>query len=118
MTDNNTPNIDVAVERTGEVVVTSVCGEVDMLTAPALRQVIDEQIADCRVLVIDLSGVSFLGSAGLAVLVETSHEATRRDVVLRLVASSHTVRRPLEITGLTDMLTTFPTLDEAVTEPV
>jgi anti-sigma B factor antagonist len=118
VTENNTPNIDVAVERIGYVVVASVSGEVDMLTAPALRQVVDEQIGDCRVLVIDLSGVSFLGSAGLAVLVETSHEAKRREVLLRLVTSSHTVRRPLEITGLTDMLTTFPTLDEAVDAPV
>ena len=111
MTDNSSAlPIDVMVDRPASgMVVATVSGEVDMLTAPNLREVLTAEIADCAVLVIDLSGVSFLGSAGLAVLVETSHEAQRRQVELRLVAAGRSVRRPLEITGLNEVLTTFPT---------
>jgi anti-anti-sigma factor len=53
----------------------------------------------------------------LAVLVETSHEAKRRQIELRLVAAGRSVRRPLEITGLDEVLTTFPTRDDAVGAP-
>jgi anti-sigma B factor antagonist len=110
--------IDVVVDRPADgVVVATVAGEVDMLTAPALRAAVLAELDDCTVLVIDLSGVSFLGSAGLAVLVEASHEAQRRQVELRLVAAGRSVQRPLEITGLTEVLTTFPSRDDAVGAP-
>jgi anti-sigma B factor antagonist len=110
--------IDVVVDRpVPGVVVATVSGEVDMLTAPSLRAVVTAELADCAVLVLDLSGVGFLGSAGLAVLVEASHEAERHQVELRLVAAGRSVRRPLEITGLNEVLTTFPTRDDAVGAP-
>jgi anti-sigma B factor antagonist len=110
--------IDVVLDRPAPgVVVASVSGELDMLTAPRLRSVVAAELAGCSVLVIDLAGVSFLGSAGLAVLVEASHEAERHQVELRVVATGRTVRRPLEITGLDEVLTTFPTRDDAVGAP-
>ena len=110
--------IDVVVDRPAPgVVVATVSGEVDMLTAPSLRAVVTAELADCAVLVIDLSGVSFLGSAGLAVLVEAAQQAERRQAALRVVATGRTVRRPLEITGLDEVLTTFPTRDDAVGAP-
>ncbi|AHH99734.1 STAS domain-containing protein [Kutzneria viridogrisea] len=119
MTDNNNTSITLAVrEVSPEVAVISIGGEVDMLTAPELREAVDRAIDSCRALVLDLNAVTFLGSAGLAVLVETSHEANRRGVPLRLVASSRTVCRPLEVTGLTEVLSTYGSLDEAVAAAV
>lgn len=47
-------------------------GEIDMLTAPALAKAFrDELTTACRVLVVDLKGVEFLGSSGLAALLES-----------------------------------------------
>ena len=89
----------------GAVTVT-VVGEVDTFTAPVLRSSLDSQLEQQpRELVIDLSGVQFLGSAGLAVLVETQKSARSRDVELRLVATTRAVTRPLEVTGLIDPFT-------------
>jgi anti-sigma B factor antagonist len=93
---------------TGEngVVTVTVVGEVDTFTAPVLRSSLDTQLEQQpRELVIDLSGVQFLGSAGLAVLVETQKSARSRDVELRLVATTRAVTRPLEVTGLIDLFT-------------
>ena len=56
-------------------------------------------------LVIDLSGVQFLGSAGLAVLVETQKSSRAREVPLSLIATTRAVTRPLEVTGLIDLFT-------------
>ena len=89
----------------GAVTVT-VVGEVDTFTAPVLRSSLDSQLEQSpRELIIDLSGVQFLGSAGLAVLVETQKAARSRDVALRLIATTRAVTRPLEVTGLIDLFT-------------
>ena len=89
----------------GTVTVT-VVGEVDTFTAPVLRSALDTQLEQSpNELVIDLSGVQFLGSAGLAVLVETQKSARSRDVGLRLIAATRAVTRPLEVTGLIDLFT-------------
>ncbi|WP_246632659.1 STAS domain-containing protein [Pseudonocardia nigra] len=77
-----------------------VVGEIDTLTAPILRSRLEEQLADVPLLVLDMSEVSFLGSAGLAVLVAARDEAERRRHQLRLVLGSRIVTRALEATGL------------------
>jgi anti-sigma B factor antagonist len=88
------------------VVTVTVVGEVDTFTAPVLRSTLDSQLElQPRELVIDLSGVQFLGSAGLAVLVETQKASRSREVALRLIASTRAVTRPLEVTGLIDLFT-------------
>jgi anti-sigma B factor antagonist len=79
---------------------------VDTFTAPVLRSSLDTQLEQSpSELVIDLSGVQFLGSAGLAVLVETQKSARAKDVALRLIATTRAVTRPLEVTGLIDLFT-------------
>ena len=89
----------------GRVTVT-VVGEVDTFTAPVLRASLDTQLEQQPTeLVIDLCGVQFLGSAGLAVLVETQKSARSQDVGLRLIANTRAVTRPLEVTGLIDLFT-------------
>jgi len=90
----------------GGAVTVTVVGEVDTFTAPVLRSTLDAQLEQQpKELVIDLSGVQFLGSAGLAVLVETQKSARSHDVDLRLVATTRAVTRPLEVTGLIDLFT-------------
>ena len=52
-----------------DATVVHVVGEIDTLTAPVLRAQLDEHLPVVPLLVLDLSDVTFLGSAGLAVLV-------------------------------------------------
>ncbi len=97
----------VRIEITGDS--TTAClaaiGEVDSSSAPTLRarldDVLDRGISD---LTIDLTGVSFLDSAGLCVLAAAHRRAARSDVRLRVLASSRAVIRPMQITGLYDLL--------------
>ncbi len=89
----------------GSVTVTAT-GEVDALTAPTFRVVLDSQLQRRPPeLVIDLSGIRFLGSAGLTVLVEAHQEANDRGVALRLIATTRAVVGALTVTGLIDWLT-------------
>lgn len=63
-------------------------------------------------LVIDLSAVDFLASAGMAVLVWAHRQAEPADV--RVVASSRLTLRPLQLTRLTDELAVFLSLPAAL----
>jgi len=89
----------------GAVTVTAT-GEVDALTAPAFRLVLDSQLQRRpSELVVDLSGIRFLGSAGLSVLVDAHRAAHDRDVALRLIATTRAVTGALTVTGLMELFT-------------
>jgi anti-sigma B factor antagonist len=108
--------INLDVETVGDGVLTvRVDGDVDTLTSPLLSSFLSDQFqTNPRVLVLDLTRVQFLGSAGLAVLVSAREEAGRRDVKLRLVSSSHAVLRPLTATGLASEFDTYSALEDAL----
>src|SRR6266508_1678182 len=64
-------------------------------------------------LVVDLEQVSFLDSSGIGVLISVRRRIREHGGSLRLTAPSPHVRRVLELTGITTLLPTYATLDEA-----
>ncbi len=94
--------------------VVTVSGEVDTLTAPRLAGFLSEQLSAARVVVVDLDGVEFLGSAGLSALFEANELAGREDRVLRLVCHSRIANRALEATELRDRFTFAETVPDAL----
>ncbi|SHF02085.1 STAS domain-containing protein [Streptoalloteichus hindustanus] len=104
--------------RGADVVVVAADGEIDMLTAPTLRdELAGHQSAGARVVVVDLGGVGFLASSGLAVLVTAHSELAARGAQLRLVVRNRAVSRPLALTGLTTALALYPDLPAALADP-
>jgi anti-sigma B factor antagonist len=82
-------------------------GAVDMLTAPTLLSVVDDELdRGCQRLLVDLRPVTFLGSSGLTALIAMARRSAADQVQLRLVADGPSVIRPLEITGLAAVLQT------------
>ena len=96
-------------------VVLSVSGEVDLLTADEFaKRLTDAAARPTRIVVVDLSGVQFLGSVALSALISTA-ETTRADgVELRIVARERIILRPLEITGINHDLHVFGTVEDAL----
>ena len=93
-----------------------VAGEVDMLSSPTLRDNIAAALGEARQrLIIDLEGVEFLGTSGLAALVEGRSSAAERNTELWLVCSRRQVLRPLRIAGLIDLFHVADTLPDALT---
>jgi anti-anti-sigma factor len=98
----------------GATIVVDVIGDVDMETAPQMQEAINEAMAAApRVLIIDLTRVTFLASAGLAVLVNTDRETDQTDV--RIVATAYIATRTLRLVGLDKVLSIFPTVAAAST---
>ncbi len=108
--------VNIVVENPADrVAILRVAGEIDLLTANLLGERIREQLVpDNRMLVLDLSDVAFLGSAGLAEIVSASQAGKDGGIRLVLVATSRAVLRPLEATGLLAILTVYDTVDEAI----
>ncbi len=80
-------------------------GEIDSTSAPVLREHLEFLLdGHVRTLTVDLGQVTFLDSAGLCVLAAAHRRAARQDVTLRVLASSRAVIRPLQITGLWELL--------------
>ena len=104
----------VGLEQVPEGVVLAVTGALDLALAPTLRRTV-ERAARLRpaLLVIDLTAVTFLASAGMAELVRANRQL-RSEVRVRVVASGRLVLRPMELTRLTDELAIHATLADAL----
>ena len=97
--------VAVEVSGSGPVVCVTAVGEIDSTSSPVLRQQLDSLLdGDVREITVDLGQVTFLDSAGLCVLAAAHRRAVRQDVAMRVLASSRAVIRPLQITGLWDLL--------------
>jgi anti-sigma B factor antagonist len=122
MTDDDAGESDldlVAIDRIrrGEAVVVSVTGEVDVASGPPLRTALGEALDEPGPgpVVADLSGVTFLGSTGVAVLVDVDWQAKQRDKPFRLVVNrTGAVLRTLTATGVDGLLAIHHDLDAAL----
>jgi anti-sigma B factor antagonist len=106
--------VSVAVEEYEQAVVLDVAGEVDLLTASrlhdALTQALDRHPA---ALVVDLTKVEFLASAGLNVLISAHQQAGER-THFRVVATGSATYRPLQLTGLDHTISVYYSRDDAL----
>nr|WP_040563719.1 STAS domain-containing protein [Kineosphaera limosa] len=99
----------------GPVTIVDVQGDIDALSAPALQERLEMYVAaGQRHLVLDLSGVPFMDSTGLGVLVGVLRLARAHGGSMRLVAPSERVLRIMAITGLDEIFETAPSRDDAV----
>lgn len=94
--------IDVRVERSTDTVEIRVAGEVDIAGCPTLESALDDTLADPpATLVLELSGVTFLDSRGIAVLVSARRDVEPLPTRLVLVGASRQALRALETMRLT-----------------
>ena len=81
------------------------CGELDAASNPLLQQNLLTALRRTRrLLTLDLSGVTFFGSAGVTALVWLSQHPEAAGKHVRVVATSRIVTGPLELTGLLERL--------------
>jgi anti-sigma B factor antagonist len=107
----------IANETIGSALVVHVAGEIDMVTAPDLRAQLNRVCAEARppqIVVADLSGVQFMGSAGLTVLIDADRRCRANLVRLRIVVTMPATIRPLQVTGLDRVLDIAGSLDGVI----
>lgn len=108
-------DLTLTTHETEKVTVVSVGGEVDVYTAPRLREKITELVgAGAYDLVVDLEGVEFLDSTGLGVLVGGLKKVRAHGGSMRLVCSQDRLLKIFRITGLAKVFDICATLDDAL----
>jgi stage II sporulation protein AA (anti-sigma F factor antagonist) len=111
---NTPPALSAAsITTAGLIQVITLTGEIDTDTAAVLTQALAATSEDCVVL--DLSHVTFMDSAGINTLLRAHRTLTAAGRHLRLAAPAPLVLRVLRLTGLDVFLDCRPTLGEALT---
>lgn len=107
--------LSVSRRSVGGVPVVSVSGEVDVYSAPALKENLAElQSSGANSIVVDLSDVAFLDSTGLGALVEARAATTEAGGALPLVCNHERILKLFTITGLDGVFSIHATVDDAV----
>lgn len=109
-------DIDIQVANHGPHahVVVTVVGQIDTPAALELATVLNAQLPVARILVVNLDGVSLLGSAGLSALFDVNELATQQDRALRLVCNSRIANSALEGAGLREYFTIARSVADAL----
>ena len=102
-----------------EAVLVHASGEIDSSTAGELRTRLGSALHEAggqesRLLIIDLQGVTYFGSAGLNAILDCHKQGLRSGTTVRLVAENDLVVRPIEVTNLDSLLDLYPTLPDAL----
>jgi anti-sigma B factor antagonist len=90
----------VSRRRAGDAIVVAPAGEIDLATVDALQAGVDAALAEAAHLVLDLREVTFIDSAGLRLVLETSRKAAR----LSVVRGPREVQRVFGLVGLDERL--------------
>jgi len=114
MSDYGSESDITVVDPVEGVCVVGVAGEIDLLAARTLQQVLARELgAGHQAVLVDLSGCEFVGSAGLAALVASRGRAKTGGTVFALAGMNHTVARSIEATGLEPLFDIYPRADDA-----
>jgi anti-anti-sigma factor len=102
-----------------EAVLLRANGEVDSSTAGELISQLAAALREAgtqasRLLIIDLQGVTYFGSAGLNAVLNCHRQGRQAGTSVRLVAENGLVVRPIEVTNLDSVLELYPTLPDAL----
>src|SRR5438105_8635189 len=100
---------------TGGIEVIDVQGEIDMYTAPRLRELLIDLVSKTSYqLVVNLDKVGFLDSTGLGVLVGGLRRVRAHDGSLDLVCTREPILKIFRVTGLTEVFGIYQTVDQAI----
>ncbi|WP_431894729.1 STAS domain-containing protein [Nonomuraea sp. bgisy101] len=98
-------------------VVFELAGRLDHHTAPEVRRTLaDIPLTAGQLLIIDLSGLTFCDSSGIAAFVAARNHATAADATIAMAAVPAQVARVLRLIGLDRVLSAYPTAQAASEE--
>jgi len=104
-------------DRCGGAVIISAGGEIDACNEHTWRHLVNEAagvVIAPGPLVVDVTGLDFMGGCAFAVLADEAQRCHRRGIELRLVSRQPIVARIVDACGLGGLLPIYPTADSAL----
>lgn len=107
--------LDISVQSFKRVDLVTVAGRVDSNTAPELEEALEERMSEGRYnLVLDLSEVNYLSSAGLRALVSALRNTKKKGGDVRIAQPSERVAEVMTLAGLDSLFTSYDDVTVAV----
>ena len=107
--------MEVNINKEQGVLVFTVTGRMDAVSAPELDTHVDEQIADGEIsFVVDLSGLEYISSAGLRSMLTMAKKLKEKDGALKLCGLKGVVREVFDVSGFSTIFTICDSLGDAV----
>ncbi len=107
-------NLILETDDRGDLTVVTVKGEVDLYTAPSLKEAIADLVSSGRSrIAVDLAGVEFMDSSGLGVLIGALKRCKEAGGSLALAGPGESVLKVLAITGLDKVFSIHADVEQA-----
>ena len=106
----------VKFEKLKDYLIVSLAGELDHHSAEEVRVKIDDKIDKDNIkhLIMDFSGVTFMDSSGIGVVIGRYKKLKLRKGSLVITSLTKNVKRVFDLSGMFKIISTFNSLDEAV----
>ncbi|TWF95290.1 STAS domain-containing protein [Saccharopolyspora dendranthemae] len=102
-------------EWSGRTLFVTAAGEIELVNSPHFESALDQALAEKPdVLVADITDVTFLSSAGLAVLMRAHRNSEAAGATFRVVAANPATLRPIQLMGLDQEFDVFADRDGAL----
>lgn len=102
------------VEQLQQVKFIELSGDVDTNTAPLIQEQILPQVQAGSKIILDMTQVAYLSSAGLRMLLSLYRQIFNQNAQIVLVGLSEEIADTMSITGFLDFFQTADTLDQAL----
>lgn len=96
--------LNIVKERRDDALTVKLEGRLDTTTAPELEGALRDELSEVKALVFDLSGLEYISSASLRVLLSTQKTMNRQGS-MKLIGVNETIMEIFSITGFCDILT-------------
>ena len=104
------------VREQGGATIVAFEGDVDLQSSPAARKILLECVDKSSTVLVDLSGVEYIDSSGVASLVESFQNARKKNQQYVLVSVSEGAMRVLQLARLDKVFTICDSVDDALAE--
>ena len=104
----------IEIKKAGAVTVAVISGDIDSKTAPQAQAQLLSEIESTVRLVMDMSGVGFMSSAGLRMMLLMYRQATSKEGKIALVGLSDEIKDTMSMTGFLNFFVVADTLDEGL----
>jgi anti-sigma B factor antagonist len=106
--------MEINVKSSGQVTVVEISGDINSNTAPQAQERILPLVQPESKILLDMSGVEYMSSAGLRMLLSVYRQISRGDGGIVLVGLSEEIKDTMSVTGFLNFFTTRDTMDEGL----
>jgi anti-sigma B factor antagonist len=107
-------SLSIITDARSEATIVGASGELDVYTAPRLKETLEQAVVDGGRVVLDLSGAQFIDSTALGVLVGVLQHAQSIGCDFRLVVRDPMLLKIFRITGFDGLFSIHPQLEDAL----